>query len=89
MVCIYDTYLGEWQKYQFDKDDIPDWREGHSANLIDNSIYIFGGQAINSNSHRDIFYNDMYKLSLVESGQNGIWFNLKWSRINYNSHKIP
>jgi len=47
---------------------VPDWREGHSANLVGNCVYIFGGQAVSSSSDRDIFYNDMYRLSLSESG---------------------
>ncbi len=55
---ILDTTLQVWEEYPVAALEI---REGHSATLINDLIYFYGGQAL----HSDLIHNDMFTLRLV------------------------
>ncbi|XP_008785617.2 tip elongation aberrant protein 1 [Phoenix dactylifera] len=40
----------------------PDAREGHSAVLVDKRLFIFGGCGESSDTHKPLYYNDLYIL---------------------------
>eukprot|EP00347_Sterkiella_histriomuscorum_P007476 403348772 len=58
--------------------DIPQGRDSHSSALINNKIYIFGGQGDN-----DIIFNDLYSAEIIEElKENGeIQFVAQWTRL--------
>ncbi|ONK60657.1 uncharacterized protein A4U43_C08F21130 [Asparagus officinalis] len=40
----------------------PDAREGHSATLVDKRLFIFGGCGKSSDTHQELYFNDLYIL---------------------------
>jgi len=57
---------------------VPKGRDAHSAAIINNKIFIFGGQSLNEE-----LLDDIYCMTLIEDHtEEGIQFTAKWERID-------
>jgi len=71
-IFFYDVEQSIWTKYKDEVNhDIPEGRIKHTANVINNYMYIYGGQTIDG-----IFLSDMWKFNLTE---------MKWEQISFNN----
>ena len=71
-IFFYDIEQSLWTKYKNEcNQNIPEGRIKHTANIINNHMYIYGGQTIDG-----LFLSDMWKFSLTE---------MKWEQISFNN----
>jgi len=75
---VYDIYTykikeEEWNKIEIDLNskNVPEGRIKHSANIIDDYMYVYGGQNVDGN-----YLSDLWKFDLLNS---------KWQQIIYNN----
>ncbi|XP_020242017.1 tip elongation aberrant protein 1-like isoform X3 [Asparagus officinalis] len=57
----------------------PDAREGHSATLVDKRLFIFGGCGKSSDTHQELYFNDLYILDTEA---------LVWKQVNTSGQML-
>lgn len=82
-VIFHDSYLFDsetkiWYKIDVGNGIQPNSRESHTCILLQDYIYIFGGQG-NTNKKKETYYNDLFrlKISFENEVKTGVWEKLK------------